>query len=67
MRVGDLVEFVNSYGNRPPDYRELGTIIRNDHHESDNHCYIVWHTTDNDNEGWWDKRHLKVVSKNENR
>ena len=46
MRVGDLVEFVNSYGNRSPDIRELGTILRDDHGESDNHCYIVWHTTE---------------------
>jgi hypothetical protein len=65
MKIGDLVEYVDFRGERLPDIRELGTILRDDHGESDNHCYIVWHTTDN--EGWWDTRNLKVVSKNENR
>ena len=64
MSVGDLVEYIDSCGNqlRPS---ELGTIIKDDHLESDNHCYVVWHTADN--QGWWDKRNLKVVSKYENR
>jgi len=64
MKIGDLITYVNLSG-QTDDPRELGTIIRDDHLESDNHYYIVWHTADN--QGWWDKRHLKVVSKNENR
>ena len=64
MSVGDLVEYVDSRGD-PYTPSELGIITRDDHHESDNHCYVVWHTADN--QGWWDKRHLKVVSKNESR
>ena len=64
MSVGDLVENVDSHGQKL-NPNELGTIIRDDHLESDNHYYIVWHTADN--QGWWDKRFLKVVSKNENR
>ena len=65
IKIGDLVEYVDSRGERLPDIRELGTITRVDHYESDNYCYIIWHTTDN--AGWWDTRNLKVVSKNENR
>ena len=65
MRIGDLVEYVDFRGEPLPDIRELGTILWDDHYESDNHCYIVWHTTET--EGWWDTRNLKVVSKNENR
>ena len=64
MNVGDLITYVNLSGQADAP-RELGTIIRDDHLESDNHYYIVWHTADN--QGWWDKRFLKVVSKNENR
>ena len=33
MRVGDLVEFVDFRGERLPDIRELGTILRDDHGE----------------------------------
>jgi hypothetical protein len=64
MKVGDLVEYVDSCGELL-DPRELGTVTRDDHHESENHCYVVWHTAGN--EGWWDMRHLKVVSEHEPR
>ena len=64
MKIGDLVEYEGTYSYGKKE-RDLGTVIRDDHHESDNHCYIVWHTTDN--EGWWDTRNLRVVSRNENR
>ena len=60
MSVGDLVEYVDSCGNRL-DPNELGTITRDDHAESDDHCYVVWHTADN--QGWWSARCLRVVSK----
>ena len=64
MNVGDLVEYegTHSYGKKE---RDLGTIVRVDPDFRSGDCYIVWHTTDN--EGWWSKRNLKVVSKNENR
>ena len=58
MQVGDLVEYVDSFGCSLEPW-ELGTITRDDHHESENHYYVVWHTAGN--EGWWDMRHLKVV------
>ena len=64
MKIGDLVEYRDSCGNQL-DPNELGTIIRDDHAESDDHCYVVWHTAAN--EGWWSKRCLRVVSKYENR
>ncbi len=64
MNVGDLVEYIDSSGNQLHP-NELGTIIRDDHAESDDHCYVVWHTADN--QGWWDKRCLRVVSKYESR
>jgi hypothetical protein len=60
MNVGDLVEYIDSCGNKL-DPNELGIIIRDDHGESDDHCYVVWHTADN--QGWWSKRCLRVVSK----
>lgn len=59
MNVGDLVEYVPSCEPHPDQQRALGTIIRDDHAENDNYCYIVWHTADN--QGWWDKRCLKVA------
>ena len=59
MKVGDLVEYV--YGKQ----RELGTVLRLDPEFRSEECYIVWHTTDN--EGWWNKRIMKVVSNHENR
>ena len=62
MNVGDLITYVNLEG-QTDNPRELGTIIRDDHLESDNHYYIVWHTVAN--QGWWDKRFLRVVSKHE--
>ena len=64
MNVGDLITYVNLEG-QTDNPRELGIITRDDHLESDNHYYIVWHTTDN--QGWWDKRCLRVVSKYESR
>ena len=64
MEIGDLITYVDSSGHAD-DPRELGTIIRDDHAENDNYCYIVWHTADN--QGWWDKRCLRVVSKYETR
>ena len=64
MNVGDLVEYVDSHGQKL-DPNELGTITRADHAESDDHYYVVWHTADN--EGWWSKRCLRVVSKYESR
>jgi hypothetical protein len=64
VNVGDLVEYIDSFGNQL-DPNELGTITRDDHAESNDHCYVVWHTTDN--QGWWSKRCLRVVSKYENR
>jgi hypothetical protein len=64
VKVGDLVEYVDSCG-EGYEVRELGTITRDDHHESEKHCYVVWHTAEN--EGWWDSRHLQVVSEYENR
>ena len=64
MKVGDLVEYVDSFGCSLSN-RELGTVTRDDHHESENHYYVVWHTAGN--EGWWDMRHLKVVSEHEPR
>ena len=54
VKVGDLVEY--AYGKQ----RELGTVLRLDPEFRSEECYIVWHTTFN--EGWWDMRHLKVVS-----
>ncbi len=64
MNVGDLVEYEgsHSYGKQA---RELGTVVRVAPEFRDDECYVVWHTTNN--EGWWNKRILKVVSKNENR
>ena len=59
MKVGDLVEY--SYGKQ----RELGTVLRLDPEFRSEECYIVWHTTFN--EGWWNKRIMKVVSKYESR
>jgi hypothetical protein len=64
VKIGDLITYVDSSGHADLP-RELGTIIRDDHAENDNYCYIVWHTADN--QGWWDKRCLRVVSKNETR
>ena len=64
MNVGDLVEYVpsTSYGKRE---RDLGTVVRLDPEFRDTECYVVWPTTNN--EGWWNAKCLKVVSKNENR
>ncbi len=64
MNAGDLVEYegTHCYGKKE---RDLGTVVRVDPEFRSEDCYIVWHTTDN--EGWWSKRNLKVVSKNENR
>jgi len=59
VKVGDLVEYVDSCGELL-DPRELGTIIRDDHAESEVHYYVVWHTAANS--GWWSARCLKVVS-----
>ena len=59
VKVGDLVEY--AYGKQ----RELGTVLRLDPEFRSEECYIVWHTTDN--EGWWNKRIMKVVSKHESR
>ena len=50
MNVGDLVEYVDSHGQKL-DPNELGTITRADHAESEDHYYVVWHTADN--QGWW--------------
>ena len=60
MKVGDLVEYVDSCGELL-DPRELGTITKVE--ASEDHYYVVWHTAGN--EGWWDMRHLKVVSEYE--
>jgi len=64
VKIGDLVEYegTHSYGKKE---RDLGIVVRVDPEFRSEDCYIVWHTTDN--EGWWSKRNLKVVSKNENR
>jgi hypothetical protein len=63
MKIGDLVEYSGFSGNTAR--RELGTVVRLDPEHRAEQCYIVWHTTDN--EGWWNKRIMKVVSKHENR
>ena len=63
MKVGDLVEYSGFCGNSRT--RELGTVVRLDPEFRSEECYIVWHTTDN--EGWWNKRIMKVVSKYESR
>ena len=63
MNVGDLVEYKGSHGFTST--RELGTIVRLDPEFRLEECYVVWHTTDN--EGWWNVKCLKVVSKNESR
>ena len=60
MKVGDLVEYVHSCVELL-DPRELGTITKVE--ASEDHYYVVWHTAGN--EGWWDMRHLKVVSEYE--
>jgi hypothetical protein len=60
MNVGDLVEYIDSHGNKLAP-NELGTITRADHAESEDHYYVVWHTADN--QGWWSARCLRVVSK----
>ena len=64
MKIGDLVEYEgsHSYGKQS---RDLGTVVRLDPEFRDTECYVVWHTTDN--EGWWSKGILKVVSNNESR
>ena len=64
MEIGDLITYVDSSGH-PDDPGELGVITKDDHYENENYYYIVWLTAAN--QGWWDKRHLKVVSKNETR
>ena len=64
MNVGDLVEYIDSCGNQLSP-SELGTNIRDDHAESDDHCYVGWHTANK--QGWWSKRSLRVVSKYERR
>ena len=64
MKIGDLITYVDSSG-ATDEPGELGVITKDDHYENENYYYIVWFTAAN--QGWWDKRHLKVVSKNENR
>jgi hypothetical protein len=64
VEIGDLITYVDSSG-ATDSPRELGVITKDDHYENEDYYYIVWHTADN--QGWWDKRHLKVVSKNETR
>ena len=63
MKIGDLVEYSGFSGNTRT--RELGTVVRLDPEFRSDQCYIVWHTTDN--EGWWNKRIMKVVSEHESR
>ena len=68
MKIGDLVEYVGShtYGEHE---RQLGTIVRLRDADAVGKVYgkyyIVWHTANN--EGWWSRECLKVVSSNENR
>ena len=64
MNVGDLVEYEgsHSYGKQS---RDLGTVVRVDPESRPDDCYVIWHTADN--EGWWSKGILKVVSKHESR
>ena len=64
MKIGDLITYVDSSGHidYPPD---LGIVTKDDHYENKNYYYIVWLTAEN--QGWWDKACLRVVSKNENR
>ena len=60
MKVGDLVEYVDSCGELL-DPRELGTITRDAPNDwSEKEYYVVWHTAGNS--GWWSARCLKVVS-----
>lgn len=65
MKVGDLVEYVDSCGELL-DPRELGIITGEAPDDwSQKEWYVVWHTAGN--EGWWGTSHLKVVSEYEAR
>ena len=67
MKVGDLVEYIGSHTYEERE-RQLGTIVRLRDSEVGKvygGYYVVWHTANN--EGWWSRECLKVVSSNENR
>ena len=70
MKIGDLVEYIGSHTYEERE-RQLGTIVRlrdptpKEVGKVYGECYIVWHTANN--EGWWSRECLKVVSSNENR